>query len=76
MKVIVVLPPPPPATSLNDTEFLILLTESSELEELSDSLGIPKEITSERNIQRLRWRRNESQTTRQKVRKITDQIYA
>ena len=32
---------------------LILLTESSELEELSDSLGIPKEITSERNIQRL-----------------------
>ena len=32
---------------------LILLTNSSELEELSDSLGIPKEITSEKNIQRL-----------------------
>ena len=32
---------------------LILLTKSSELEELSDSLGIPKEITSERNIQRV-----------------------
>ena len=32
---------------------LILLSEHSELEELSDSLGIPKEITSERNIKRL-----------------------
>ena len=32
---------------------LILLSESSELEELSDSLGIPKEITSERNIKRV-----------------------
>ncbi len=32
---------------------LILLTNLSELEELSDSLGIPKEITSEKNIQRL-----------------------
>ncbi|MFL2940897.1 MAG: Trk system potassium transporter TrkA [Candidatus Poseidoniales archaeon] len=32
---------------------LILLSENSELEELSDSLGIPKEITSERNIKRL-----------------------
>ena len=32
---------------------LVLLSENSELEELSDSLGIPKEITSERNIKRL-----------------------
>ena len=32
---------------------LILLSEHSELEKLSDSLGIPKEITSERNIKRV-----------------------
>ena len=32
---------------------LVLISEDSELEDLSDSLGIPKEITSERNIKRL-----------------------
>ena len=32
---------------------LILLSEYSELDELSDALGIPKEITGERNIKRI-----------------------
>ena len=32
---------------------LVLLSEYSELEALSDSLGIPKEITGERNIKRI-----------------------
>ena len=32
---------------------LILLSEYSELDDLSDALGIPKEVTDERNVERI-----------------------
>ena len=45
--------PTPSDTLMPRDMILVLLSEYSELEALSDVLGIPKEITGERNIKRI-----------------------